>query len=228
MKVKSEYVIFGVLGILVLYALTKIKPPEVQQVPEFISTGPAGDSASSSQAVRSAERASMFGTLAQLAGAQTSADLAKYQTSAQLEATNVAAGVQRYTADIGERLGLAGYASQEKQADIASQLAQFGYNLDFQRYLKGLETQASMYEQDLSYRQGLLSQQLAAIQQGGSMFRNQSLERQGSYYNAINQVFGGGMPYTYQSAFGGPRGPSVLQQLFPQGIGSTIAGFFGF
>jgi len=223
MKFKSEYIIFVVLGIVVLYALSKIRQPDVQQVPEFIGTGPL-ESGSQLEATRAAERTSMFQTLAAVAGAETQADLARYQTGAQLQATEIGAGVQRYTAEIQERLGLASLASSERRAEVAADVTRFGFTTELEKFVAGLQTQETLYELERRSRESLVSQQLGAIQNAAYGFRNQSLERQGTILNAINQTFGGGAPYSYQAAFGGPRGPSVLSQLL--NAGQNILGMF--
>lgn len=75
-----------------------------------------------------------------------------------------------------------------------------------------------------------LQLQVDSLASTANQYRNQSLERQGTILNSLTTLFTGQAPYTYQGAFGGPRPPTLLQQItalagtiLPQGVG----GFFG-
>lgn len=230
MAIKSEYIFFGVLAIIVLYAISKLRNPEVQRVPEFIggAVAPTSDSA----AANAAAKVGAFNAVAQLGAAQIAAETTRDQTAAQLEATRIASQVQqgeqatqttlqRIISDAQERVQALVTGAQERiqSQTISAQLTGQQANLDAQSYLYNLDLQNRLQQMQL---------QIGAVNNAAVTYRNQSLERLGTIFNALGQIWGGGSPYSYQQSFGGPRGPSVLQQLFPQGIGSTIAGFFGF
>lgn len=277
MAIKVEYVLFAILGIVVLYALSRVRTPEVQQIPEFIGSGsaPQGES----QTANTAAKLQAFNALASLGATQTESGVTRYQTDAQLEATRLASSVQQ-TLGLGEQstslslqqlvsnaqlriqelfsgtqtsLNNANLASQERQqsASYANQerlqaagfdfqrfalplnldVTKYGLDSELQQYLAGLKSQETLYQADLANRLAQMQQQIAAVNGVGQTYRNQSLERQGTILNALSQIWGGGASYNYQSAFG-KTNTSILQQLFPQGIGQTassiLGGFFGF
>jgi len=269
MKFKTEYVLFGILALVVVYALTRIKAPEVQQVPEFI--GSANASQTTDANANLAAKLNAFTSLAGLGASQTNADLQRYQTDAQLEATREASRVEvagqgmqerlqaiisgsaerlqsiisgtqlqgnqqqvdlsKYSIDSQERQAAAGYDFQRFALPLNLDLSKYGIDTQLQQYLAGLGAQQSMYQADLANRLATIQTQIGAVNSVGQTYRNQSLERQGTILNALSQIWGGGSAYTYQNSFG-KTNTSVLQQLFPQGIGQTatsiLGGFFGF
>lgn len=260
MKFKAEYILFAVLGIIVLYAMTKLKQAPVQVVPEFIGSGTVQQS--SGQEATTAARLGAFNALASLGATETQSGVAKYQTDAQLEATRLASGVQQ-TLGLGEqstavtlqslitnaqqkiqelltgaqvsindsqlasaeRQQAAGIDFQKFALPIGVDLSKYGIDSQAQQYLAGLKTQETLYQADLANRLALMQQQIGAVNNVGITYRNQSLERQGTILNALSQIWGGGASYNYQSAFG-KTNTSILQQLFPQGIGETIGNVF--
>src|SRR5215210_6629795 len=240
MKFKTEYVLFGILALVVVYALTRIKAPEVQQVPEFI--GSANASQTTDANANLAAKLNAFTSLAGLGASQTNADLQRYQTDAQLEATREASRVEVAGQGMQERLQAIISGSAERLQSIISgtqlqgnqqqvDLSKYSIDRQLQQYLAGLGAQQSMYQADLANRLATIQTQIGAVNSVGQTYRNQSLERQGTILNALSHIWGGGSAYTYQNSFG-KTNTSVLQQLFPQGIGQTatsiLGGFFGF
>lgn len=226
---KTQYILFGLIGLIVLYALSKLRNPEVQQVPEFIGSQPAGTS--DSVALRESSRLGAFQALAQLGASQIAATTNKDQTAAQLEATRIASGVQMNEQSTAERIqGIISSSAeriQELLTGAQERVASQTITADVTKTQSALDFQAQAYAADLSNRAATAKLQLEAVQKAAYDFRNQSLERQGSVFNALAQTWGAGQPYSYQNSFGGARGPSVLQQLFPGGIGGIVSGFLG-
>lgn len=225
MPIKTEYILFGVLGIIVLYALSRVRRPEVQQVPEFISSGYAPQSGGVE--ATQAARLSAFQSLASLGASQTEAELGRYTMGAQLEATGIASRVQ-------EALGLGEFASRERMqaAELSYrrealpqelEVSRYGIGTEFEKFVAGLRSQETLYQADLSNRLAQMAQQISAVQGVGQTYRGQSLERQGTILNALGQIWGGGQPYDYVSAFGRQRPPGFFEQLF-QTVGNVFGG----
>lgn len=230
---KSEYIIIGVVVLVVLYALSKMQSGEVQRVPEFI--GADTITGGPDTATRDAARASAFGALASVAQTETQANVARYGTDAQLKATELAGGVQRAEYESRERIQAAELDFRRFELpqvlDVqrlgiteGSQVQQAGISAQLEQYLASLRTQESLYAQDLANRLALQSQQIAAVQSASQTYRNQSLERQGTILNALSAIWGQPGVYNYQDAFGGPRPPGFFA---PGGAFSQITGAAG-
>jgi hypothetical protein len=241
---KAEYIIFGIIGVVILYMLSKLQSPEPQRVAEFVGSPTA--QGSPDFAAREQGRQAAFSALANVAQTQTQADLTRYTTDAQLSATQIAADVQRtlgleqtastermHATETGvrERLGMAGFDVQRFLAEIQERLGLKGLEVQQAVTEAGYDFQANLYAQDLANRMAQQQMQIAAIQSASQTYRNQSLERQGTILNALTSVFGTQQPYNYVSAFGGPRQPGFFSPggAFSQllGAGGRFLGNFG-
>lgn len=166
---------------------------------------------------------------------------AEYQynlgTSALLTQKDIAA-IEAQTEQMRDKYGfdatLAGYASAFQLQDLLSKTQIQGLTIQTeadreytQTYFKNLLDTITLQNQAAKEQ---LDTKISTLNQVGNTYRNQSLERQGTILNAYSDLFTGNAPYNYVSAFGGPRPPTLLQQitalagtLLPSGIG----GFFG-
>lgn len=166
---------------------------------------------------------------------------AEYQynlgTSALLTQKDIAA-IEAQTEQMRDKYGfdatLAGYASAFQLQDLLSKTQIQGLTIQTeadreytQTYFKNLLDTITLQNQAAKEQ---LDTKINTLNQVGNTYRNQSLERQGTILNAYSDLFTGNAPYNYVSAFGGPRPPTLLQQiralagtLLPSGIG----GFFG-
>lgn len=157
--------------------------------------------------------------------------------SALLTQKDIAA-IEAQTEQMRDKYGfdatLAGYASAYQLQDLLSKTQIQGLTIQTeadreytQTYFKNLLDTITLQNQAAKEQ---LDTKISTLNQVGNTYRNQSLERQGTILNAYSDLFTGNAPYNYVSAFGGPRPPTLLQQLtalassiLPQGIG----GFFG-
>lgn len=157
--------------------------------------------------------------------------------SALLTQKDIAA-IEAQTEQMRDKYGfdatLAGYASAYQLQDLLSKTQIQGLTIQTeadreytQTYFKNLLDTITLQNQAAKEQ---LDTKINTLNQVGNTYRNQSLERQGTILNAYSDLFTGNAPYNYVSAFGGPRPPTLLQQLtalagtiLPQGIG----GFFG-
>lgn len=223
---KTEYIVFGIIGIVVLYILSKLRSPEPQRVAEFVGSPTAQASPDVNLATQA--RASAFQALTQVAGAQTQANLARYQTDASLKATQIAADTSERTrsAELAsqERISESGFSLQRYLAELQQALGLKGLDVQQATTQAGYQYQENLYAQDLANRLALMQLQTGAIQNAAQTYRNQSLERQGTILNALTSLYGVGAPYSYQSAFGGPRPPGFFS---PGGGFSNILGSVG-
>lgn len=230
MQIKIEYVLFGVLGLVALYALSKVRSPEVQQVPEFVGSLTPQASGGVDSGAREASRLGAFQALAGLGAAQTQAEVTRYQTNAQLEATRVQSSLAE-TLGLGEfssreRMQRAEYEQRNKELPLTLDLQRYGIDAQVRQFVEQLNSQKDLYALDFSNRQALQAQQIAAIERTAREYRNQSLERAGTYLNALQTAWNQGSTYNYQDAFGGPRPPSILSQLIQAGT-KLAGGFLG-
>lgn len=209
---KAEYIIIGIVALVVLYLISKMQSPEPQRVAEFVGSPTA--QASPDMAAREAGRAQAFQAVASVAQVQTQADVTRYQTDASLSATQIAAGVQERVAMAqtasGERTALAGFDLQRFIAEIQERLGLANNETQLELGKAGYDFQRGLYELDLANRLQQQAQQVAAISSAAQTYRNQSLERQGTILNALTSVFGTQQPYNYVDAFGGPRQPGFF------------------
>jgi len=157
--------------------------------------------------------------------------------SALLTQKDIAA-IEAQTEQMRDKYGfdatLAGYASAYQLQDLLSKTQIQGLTIQTeadreytQTYFKNLLDTITLQNQAAKEQ---LDTKISTLNQVGNTYRNQSLERQGTILNAYSDLFTGNAPYNYVSAFGGPRPPTLLQQitalagtLLPSGIG----GFFG-
>jgi hypothetical protein len=240
MKVKADYILFAVLGVVVLYALSKLRQAEVQQVPEFIGSQVGGDGGAGSLAVRESSRLGAFQALASLGAAQIQSDTSKAQTGAQLEATRIAKDIQLGEQSTQERIQQLITGSAERIQSIVTGAAErtTGYTVDaqeriasqtlstgFEQSRYAIDSQAALYREDLANRMATLKTQIEAVQNASYTYRNQSLERAGVNLNALGQIWGRGAAYSYDEAFS--NRPGVLQQLFPNGLDGIAKSLIG-
>lgn len=157
--------------------------------------------------------------------------------SALLTQKDIAA-IEAQTEQMRDKYGfdatLAGYASAYQLQELLSKTQIQGLTIQTeadreytQTYFKNLLDTITLQNQAAKEQ---LDTKINTLNQVANTYRNQSLERQGTILNAYSNLFTGNAPYNYVSAFGGPRPPTLLQQLtalagkiLPQGIG----GFFG-
>ena len=121
---KTEYIIFGVIGVAVLFFVMRARGQvQPQVVPEFIP--PQNEAQASASEPSDEVKLGAFGALASLA--QT-----KIQTGAQLDATKIAADIQRAGIEANEALGLRQIQAQEDLffADLGNRAATERMHLD--------------------------------------------------------------------------------------------------
>lgn len=108
---KASYIIFGIVGLVILWLISRMgQSAEPQVVAEFIGAPEAESGASQADAQT---RLGVFQTLASLAQSANEAILQRRGIDAQLEATRIGAAVQARGIDADRALGERQIAAQE-------------------------------------------------------------------------------------------------------------------
>lgn len=173
---------------------------------------------------RDAARVSAFSSLAQVAGQQISAEAQQQSEKTQLEGLmqTLTSGqeIEKIKSGLQRELGLQGLGALKMQLagiDEANRVASADRRYDTDAQLMSIDRMASadraMFGLQSDSALQMLKAQIAAVQSTGAEYRNQSLERAGTYLNALGSIWNQPGIYNYQSAFGGNRPPTFLQQL---------------
>lgn len=221
-----KLILLGLVGVgLIIYLIKKLSPGETNVVSQLVPVGRVeNNSGVDSRLAYEANKTSAFTALLGLAQTQTEAEVAKknIDNSVTLEAIRGNTGIeinrqdnettrQSFSRDI-----TLGNMLSKTQIDLARLQGEKEQVLQ-RDYLESILEQLSL---ENAFKQAQTTQQINALNTVAQTYRNQSLERQGTILNAFTSTFNGQAPYTYQSAFGGSRPPTFLQQL--SGFASSI------
>ncbi len=240
----TKLILLSIAGIaVVLFLINKLKPGESQVISQIVPVGSinAGTGADSRIAFE-ANKTSAFQSLLGLGQTQQSAEIASKSFDNAVSLENIRASASLNLASKGSErdimlagierdrdvtIGLAGFNRDLGLADVASktQLQLTAYQTEAQRQQQRdyLDSVLQQLQIQTSADERRVQAQTAALNSAAITFRNQSLERQGTILNSLTTLFTGQAPYTYQSAFGGSRPPTFLQQLTGgQGVGGLI------
>lgn len=229
----KKTIIFGIIGVvLVIWLIKKLQPGETQTVSQLVPVGNinANPNADAHQAYDANKTTAFLGVL----------DLGKSQLAAQIQNANIAsqipleqirAGVANNQTQAQKEVGLASFDRDLQLGGLTSKtaiaLAQLQSDSQLAQQKAIVDAANTQLQAQLDARAAEQANAINAINSASITYRNQSLERQGTILNALTTLFSGQAPYNYQNAFGKVNTP-LIQQLFPQGIGGTIAGLFGF
>jgi len=219
----KKAIIFGVIGIVVLlYIVKKLQPGETQTITQMVPVGSVNNASNvDAHALYDTNKTQAFLGVLELGKADLAARVQAQNIATQVPLENVRKDVALASFDRDLQLG--GLSSK-----TAIQLAQLQSDSELQAARIARESASDLLQAQIKARAAEIESATNAINSAGITYRNQSLERQGTILNALTTLYTGQAPYNYQSAFGGTRPPSILQQLFPGGIGSTIKDVFSF
>src|SRR5262249_27494476 len=227
-----------VAGLLILYLIMRSKGGGGASQPRtsyLLQSSGGGDEGAVGQA-RDAMRIAGFQSLAQLAGEKLTAETEQKNREAELEGLRLTLTsgqeVERIRGGIERELGLQNLEGLTRQ--IEGQTEAYRIQSSDRRYDTDAQIRAidatsraneSMFTLQARAALDTLLAQIGAVSTVGKQYRNKSLERQGTILTALASAFGQSHPYSYQSAFGGPRPPAFLQQL--AGALNSAGRFFG-
>lgn len=219
----KKAIIFGVIGIAVLlYIVKKLQPGETQTITQMVPVGSINNTSNvDAHALYDTNKTQAFLGVLELGKADLAARVQAQNIATQVPLENVRKDVALASFDRDLQLG--GLSSK-----TAIQLAQLQSDSELQAARIARESASDLLQAQIKARAAEIESATSAINSASITYRNQSLERQGTILNALTTLYTGQAPYNYQSAFGGTRPPSILQQLFPGGIGSTIKDVFSF
>lgn len=229
MDTLKKYALPLVAVLVVLYFLTRLSKGGGQSSTSTINRlVPLQGENNTTQTQRDQARVQGFTALAGVAQSQIAAEAQDKQLAYGVNVENIKAGLQR-------ELGLQNFNAIIRQIEgneeayrIAS--ADRRYDIDQQMIASQRMLQAQENVASIQARSALdtLLAQIQAVQSVGQQYRGQSLERQGTILNALGGIWNQPRVYDYQTAFGGPRPPTFLQQLggFIGQAGQTIRGFW--
>lgn len=122
---KPEYIIFGIVGVVVLWFLSRYAGSSAPTV-EYALAQPDTESGDAQAQLEAQQRMGALQLLGSLAETETAAGVARFQTEAQLTATRIAADLQRAGIEADERLGTRQIEAQENiyLSDLSSRAAQ--------------------------------------------------------------------------------------------------------
>lgn len=240
----TKLIIFGLLGGgLLIYLISKLQPAETQVVSQVVPVGTIPNNAGTDSKIAfEANKTQAFTSLLGLAQSQNELTAAtkNLDTAVTLESIkgNSAIELNKTNNETERKLGEFGYYATLKGFDRDINLADIRSKSELESNKLKSETELSLQR---DYLQSVLEQlnlenkfkseqaalQVNTLNQVAQTYRNQSLERQGTILNAFTTTFNGQAPYNYQSAFGGTRPPTFLQQLtgFADSIG--LGGLLG-
>lgn len=123
---KSEYIIFGIIGVVVLYLISRMSGSGSTGGVEYVVAEPDSTSGDAQAQLDAETRLGVLGMLASLAQGETEAQTARQGIGAQLTATRIASDLQRAGIEADERLGLRQIEATENiyLSDLQSRTAQ--------------------------------------------------------------------------------------------------------
>lgn len=229
----KKTIIFAIIGIvLVIWLIKKLQPGETQTVSQLVPVGNinANPNADAHQAYDANKTTAFLGIL-DLGKSQLAAKVQSENVATQLPLEQIRAGVANNQTQAQKDVGLASFDRDLQLGGLTSKtaiaLAQLQSDSQLAQQKAVVDAANTQLQAQLDARAREQSNAINAINSASITYRNQSLERQGTILNALTTLFTGQAPYNYQAAFGKVNTP-LIQQLFPQGIGGTIAGLFGF
>lgn len=207
--------------VLIIWLAKRMQPSETQTITQLVPVGSVPSTANQdSNQVYDANKTTAFLGVLELGKAELAAKVQQMNIGTQIPLEQIRADVT--LASFDRDLGLGNLSSKTalelSRMQTESQQAQTFAAIQASERALQLQNEAQAQR---------MREATQAINSASITYRNQSLERQGTILNALTTLYTGQAPYTYQSAFGGTRPPGILQQLFPQGIGSAISGLFG-
>ena len=229
----KKTIIFGIIGVvLVIWLIKKLQPGETQTVSQLVPVGNinANPNADAHTAYDANKTTAFLGIL-DLGKSQLAAKVQSENVATQLPLEQIRASVANTQTQAQKEVGLASFDRDLQLGGLTSKtaiaLAQLQSDSQLAQQQAVVNAANTQLQAQLDARAAEQARAINAIDSSSITFRNQSLERQGTILNALTTLFTGQAPYNYQAAFGKVNTP-LIQQLFPQGIGSTIAGLFGF
>lgn len=229
MDTLKKYALPLIAVVVVFYLLTRLSKGGGQSSTSTINRlVPLQGENNTSQVQRDQARVQGFQALAGVAQSQIAAEAQDKQLAYGVNVENIKAGLQR-------ELGLQNFRAIIRQIEgneeaYRIESADRRYDIDQQMIASQRMLQAQENFASIQARSALdtLLAQIDAVQSVGQQYRGQSLERQGTILNALGGIWNQPRVYDYQTAFGGPRPPTFLQQLggFIGQAGSTIRGFW--
>ncbi len=230
----AKTIIIALLGIgLLIWIVKKLQPGETQVISQMIPVGTiANTSNADSRQAFDANKTTAFLGVLELGKSQLANAVQEKNIANQLPLEQVRADVAKTQVSAQRELGLASFDRDLQLGGLSSktaiELAKLQTDEQLAQTKLAIDAANTQLQAQLDARQKQLEQAQSAIGSASITFRNQSLERQGTILNALTTLYAGQAPYTYQDAFGGARPPSVLQQLFPQGVGGIVKSLFSF
>ena len=236
----KKYGIPIIIGIIVIYLVLRASKGSESSTSTINRLVPLQGEQNTTQIQRDQAKASAFNTLATVAGQQIASDAQKQSDALQFEGLkeSLISGqeIERIKSGLQRELGLQNLDAIKTQ--VAGQLeanrilsADRRYDTDAQLLaIDRMNTaQASLFSAQAEAAYKTLMTQINAVGNIGTQYRNQSLERQGTILNALSAIWNQPGVYSYQSAFGGSRPPTFLQQLsgLLSGSGGFLAGLKG-
>lgn len=229
----KKTIIFSAIGvILLIWMIKKLSPGESQTITQVVPVGSVPNTSNTdAHLAYDQNKTTAFLGLLDLGKSQLASQVQSKNIDTQIPLETIRAGVANTQTEAQKEIGLASFDRDLQLGNLSSktaiQLAQLQTDSQLAQTQAATQSAERLLQAQLDARAAELSQASNAINSASITYRNQSLERQGTILNALTTLYTGQAPYTYQGAFGGARPPSVLQQLFPSGIGGIVDSLFG-
>lgn len=237
----KKYAIPIVIGVIVIYFLLRTRQGSTSQTSTINRLVPLQGENNTTQVQRDAARVSAFSSLSQVAGQQIASEVQRQSNALQFEGLkeSLISGqeIERIKTGLERELGLQrlqGVFRAIEGEEEANRILSADRRYDIDAQLLAVD-RMNIAQQNLFTLQAenafrTLMAQIGAVGDIGQQYRGQSLERQGTILNALSAIWGQPNVYNYQSAFGGPRPPTFLQQLggFIGQTGNVIRSIFPF
>lgn len=220
----KKYAIPIVIGVIILYFLLKMQTNGKSTTSTINRLVPLQGENNTQQVQRDQARVAGFQSLAGVAGQQIAKEAQQQSETLQFEGLkeSLISGqeIERIKGGFARELGLQNLQAIFRQIEgqeEANRILSADRRYDTDAQLIAIDrmntAQANLFNIQAENAFRTLMTQINAVGNVGTQFRNQSLERQGTILNALSSIWNQPRVYDYQTAFGGARPPTFLQQL---------------
>src|SRR5215468_1405575 len=220
----KKYGIPIVIAVVILYIVLKLSKGGTSSTSMINRLVPLQGENNTAQSSRDQSRVNAFAALSTVAGQQIAAQNQSQSNALQFEGLkeSLISGqeIERIKAGLQRELGLQGLEAIKSQIagqEEANRINSADRRYDTDAQLMAIDrmniAQQNLYTLQAQNAFNTLMTQIRAVGDIGTQYRGQSLERQGTLLNALSAIWNQPRVYDYQSAFGGPRPPTFLQQL---------------
>lgn len=237
----KQYIIPIVIGVVIIYFFLRLQKGSTSTTSTINRLVPLQGENNTQQVQRDAARTSAFSNLSQVAGQQIASEVQQQSDALQFEGLkeSLISGqeIERIKTGLQRELGLQqleGVIRAIEGEQEANRILSADRRYDIDAQLVAVDrmnaAQQSLFTLQAENAFRTLMAQIGAVGNIGQQYRGQSLERQGTILNALSAIWNQPRVYDYQTAFGGARPPTFLQQLggFVGQAGNAIRSVFPF